>query len=128
MILIPTSPMEFKINLCILSISLFLVGCIIASLIPYQILEYESGKIWLLFSSAVSKKEIALGKSIFTAMSYLLYALPIGIIASILNTERFASYLCLIWPPNIVYSVIIINIHGISTDLCRCKNDKIIPL
>jgi len=84
MILIPTSPMEFKINLCILSISLFLVGCIIASLIPYQILEYESGKIWLLFSSAVSKKEIALGKSIFTAMSYLLYALPMGIIASIL--------------------------------------------
>jgi len=84
MFLMRIPPIEFQINLCVLSISLFLVGCIIASLIPYQILEYESGKVWLLFSNAVSKREIALGKSIFTAISYMLYAMPMGILTSIL--------------------------------------------
>lgn len=76
--------LEFRTTLCALSMSLFIVWCIISPLIPYQLLELESGRIWLLFSSGVSKREVALSKVIVTSISYIVCAVSLGIISSIL--------------------------------------------
>ncbi|HDI01463.1 MAG TPA: hypothetical protein ENF78_03455 [Candidatus Bathyarchaeota archaeon] len=68
-------------------------GCILSALVPYQLMEHEGGRLWLLFSTDLHRRELALGKSLATAIAYALYAFPVALACSAaLGDLRLVAY------------------------------------
>ena len=83
------STVELGPQLYYTSMTLFLLGCLMSSLAPCQLLDYEGGRLWVLFSIGARRKDIALAKSLSSTTIYVSYALPIAISFSLLLGDPY---------------------------------------
>ena len=93
-VLTAPTPDEFRVSICLMFMTLFILGCLISSLVPYQLMEHEGGRLWIIFSCA-SKKQTALGKSLAPTLAYMAYAIPVGLAASLILGKFYPLFYAL---------------------------------
>lgn len=75
---------ELEENIFLMCMTLLVVGCVVSSLVPHQLMEHEGGRLWVMFSTAFRRRDLALGKSLATAIPYACYAIPISLVSSLI--------------------------------------------
>jgi len=68
--------------------------CLLLALASYQLLLAERDVFWLLFSSGLRRKELALGKALACSLAYAAYAIPLGLaLSAFTGSPDYVAYM-----------------------------------
>ena len=118
LVLTAPSPGELRTALCLMCMTLFLTGCLVSSLVPYQLMEHEGGRLWIPLSCS-PKKDVSFGKALAGTLVFCSYALPVAIISSLAAGGAYliayaASAILIAFSASLLSSFIMV--MGISAD------------
>ena len=131
-LLAPQSPAGLAAYLCLMCMTLFITGSIISSLVPYQLMEHEGGRLWILFS-CVPKKDISLSKALASTLAFSAYAFPVALLASALMGSPCpllyaASGAMVVFSASLLSSMIMIATTSVDTKMVRVSFLKSLAL
>ena len=131
-LLAPRGPAELAAYACLMCMTLFTTGSIISSLVPYQLMEHEGGRLWIPFS-CVPKKDVSLAKALATTFAFSAYAFPVALLSSALVGSPFllfyaAAGAMVVFSASLLSSMIMVATTSADTKVVRISFLKSLAL